>query len=143
MTESDNEHPSGAPNAAPHDPSDIRGAIEAGRRHHDMGGLNAGPIDRDQHGHEAWEHKTDAILRLLAAKERGPLVRVDELRRGIEEMGPGVYDTLTYYERWIGSITNILVEKGVLTVDELGRRIEAVRARHASSPADGPEEGTQ
>lgn len=145
MTESDNDspsdHPGGVPNAAPRDPSDIRGAVEAGRRHHDMGGLDAGPIDRDQHSHAAWEHKTDAILRLLAAKERGPLVRVDELRRGIEEMGPGVYDTLSYYERWIGSITNILIEKGVLTVDELGRRIETVRARHAPPPSDESDRG--
>lgn len=114
----------------PTDPSDIRAAIEAGRRHHDMGGLDAGPVDESQHAHAPWENKTDAILRLLADPKRGPLMRVDELRRGIEEMGPGVYDELSYYERWIGSIATILVEKGVLNVDELGRRIEDIRARH-------------
>lgn len=102
------------------------------RRHHDMGGLPAGPVERSEHAFEPWENKTDAILRLLAHPSRGPLVRVDELRRGIEEMGPGVYDELTYYERWIASITNILLEKGVFTVDELGRRIEAVKARHTT-----------
>lgn len=105
------------------------------RRHHDMGGLDAGPVHRTEHKFEPWENKTDAIVRLLSQPQRGPLMRIDELRRGIEEMGPGVYDELTYYERWIASIANILLEKGVITVDELGRKIEEVKARHA--PANG------
>ena len=54
---------------------------------------------------------------------------VDELRRGIEELGPGAYDELNYYERWIASITNILIEKGVISIDELGRRMEDVKTR--------------
>ena len=107
------------------------------RRHHDMGGLDAGPIQRTEHNFEPWENKTDAILRLLSNPKTGPLVRVDELRRGIEEMGPGIYDELTYYERWIASMTNILMEKGVLTVDELGRKIEEVKARHAPESGAG------
>lgn len=108
------------------------------RRHHDMGGLDAGPVARTEHVFEPWENKTDAIVRLLSNPVRGPLLRVDELRRGIEELGPGVYDELTYYERWIASTTNILLEKGVFTVDELGRKLEQVKARH--SPAK-PEAG--
>ena len=98
------------------------------RRHHDMGGLEAGPVERDEHDPEIWEMRVDAITRLLAAKER-KVVRGDELRRGIEELGPGVYDELTYYQRWIASVTNILIEKGIITVDELGRRMSAVEAR--------------
>lgn len=62
------------------------------------------------------------------------MLRVDELRRGIEELGPGAYDELSYYERWIASVTNILIEKGVLSVDEIGEKLEAVRARHESAP---------
>lgn len=120
--------------SSPSDPNDLRGAIDAGRRHHDMGGLDAGPVDRSQHALEPWEHKTDAILRLLSDPKRGPIMRIDELRRGIEEMGPGVYDELSYYERWIGSIANILMEKGVLEAEELGAKIEEVRARHAAAP---------
>ncbi len=77
---------------------------------------------------------TDAVVRLLSAPERGPIMRVDELRRGIEELGPGAYDELSYYERWIASIANILIEKGVLTVDEIGRRMEEVRAAHDNAP---------
>ena len=71
-------------------------------------------------------------MRLLTDSKRR-ILTVDELRRGIEEMGPGIYDELTYYERWIGSITNNLLEKGVVTVDELGRAMEAAQARHAEA----------
>lgn len=107
------------------------------RRHHDMGGMDAGPVQRSEHKFEPWENKTDAILRLLSDSKRGPVLRIDELRRGIEEMGPGVYDELTYYERWIASMANILLEKGVITVDELGRKIEEVKSRHAPEGKTG------
>lgn len=100
------------------------------RRHHDMGGLEAGPIERDEHLLEPWEKKVDALLRLLMAKK---IMTLDELRRGIEELGPGAYDELSYFERWIASIANIMVEKGVLTVQELGEAIEVARARRAEA----------
>src|SRR3546814_13677606 len=67
------------------------------------------------------------LLRLLADSKRR-LITTDELRRGIEELGPGVYDEMSYYERWIASITNNLLEKGVISVAELGRRMEIGRA---------------
>ena len=100
------------------------------RRHHDMGGLPAGPVERAEHDYAPWEKKVDAILRLLAAKG---VMTVDELRRGIEEIGPGAYDELTYYERWLTSITNNLLEKGVIEVAELGEAVEAARGRHAAT----------
>jgi hypothetical protein len=102
------------------------------RRHHDMGGLPAGPVERGEHDYAPWEKKVDAILRLLAAKG---VMTVDELRRGVEEIGPGAYDELTYYERWLTSITNILLEKGVIGVAELGEAVEAARGRHAAAVA--------
>jgi len=99
------------------------------RRHHDMGGLPAGPVDPyapgAEHDYAPWEKRVDAILRLLGDPKRG-VIRTDELRRGIEELGPGAYDAMSYYERWIASITNNLLEKGVITVDELGRRMAAI-----------------
>jgi len=98
------------------------------RRHHDMGGLAAGPIEQAEHDYSLWEKRVDAILRLLGDDKR-KLMTVDELRRGIEDLGPGAYDEFTYYERWISAVSNILLEKGIITVDELGRRIEDVKAR--------------
>jgi nitrile hydratase subunit beta len=95
------------------------------RRHHDMGGLPAGPVEQGEHDYAPWEKRVDAILRLLADPRRG-VITVDELRRGIEELGPGAYDEMSYYERWIASVTNNLLEKGVITVEELGRRMAEV-----------------
>ncbi len=103
---------------------------DPGRGYHDMGGLPAGPVERNEHDYALWEKRVDALLVLLASKERD-LVRVDELRRGIEQLGPGAYDELSYYERWIASITGVLLEKGVFTSDELGRRMAEVEARAA------------
>lgn len=98
------------------------------RRHHDMGGLEAGPVDQSEHDYTPWEKRVDAILRLLGDKKR-QLMTVDEHRRAMEELGPGAYDELSYYERWISAITTILIEKGVISIDELGRKMEDVRAR--------------
>ncbi len=98
------------------------------RRHHDMGGLDAGPVESADHDVEPWEKRVDAILRLLS-DDRRRLVGTDELRRAIEDLGPGAYDELGYYERWIAAITQVLLEKGVIGVDELGRRMESVKAR--------------
>src|SRR4051794_3666434 len=92
------------------------------RRHHDLGGRPAPTVEASEHDYAPWEKRVDAILRLLTAKR---LMTVDELRRGIEEIGPGAYDELTYYERWITSVSNILLEKGVFDVSELGEAMAA------------------
>lgn len=102
------------------------------RRHHDMGGLPAGPVERIEHDLAPWEKKVDAVLRLLTAKK---VMTLDELRRGIEELGPGAYDELSYFERWIRSISNILLEKGVVTVHELAVAIERAQQRRAAAEA--------
>ncbi|MBM3483168.1 MAG: nitrile hydratase subunit beta [Alphaproteobacteria bacterium] len=93
-----------------------------------MGGLPAGPVKPNEHDYAMWERQVDALMVLLINKSRR-VITVDELRRGIEGLGAGAYDRLSYYERWIASITQILIEKGVITNDELGRRMEAVKAR--------------
>lgn len=92
-----------------------------------MGGLRAGPIDRGEHDYAAWEKRVDAILRLLIDPKR-KVMTVDELRRNIEELGPGAYDEMNYYQRWMASIGNNLLEKGVISIDELGRKMAEVEA---------------
>jgi nitrile hydratase subunit beta len=44
---------------------------------------------------------------------------VDELRRGIEAIPEAEYHALGYYERWLRSISGIMVEKGVVAPEEL------------------------
>jgi hypothetical protein len=97
-----------------------------------MGGLPAGPIERSEHDYAHWEKRVDALMVLLSAPERR-LLRVDELRRQIEGLGSGAYDAMSYYERWIAAITRVLLERGVVTADELGHKMEAVKAREAHS----------
>lgn len=92
------------------------------RRHHDMGGLAAGPVRKDEHAYEPWEQRVDALMMLLSGRE---LLRVDELRRNIEALGAEAYDRMGYYERWMHAITETLIQRGVLSVDELGRTMAA------------------
>jgi len=101
-----------------------------------MGGLEAGPVERAEHDYAPWEKRVDAILRLLTGPDCRVL-QIDELRRAIEELGPGAYDELSYYERWIAAISNLLIEKGVITVDALGRKMAEVEARHEAERAKG------
>ncbi|MGH6932916.1 MAG: hypothetical protein ACREEE_10850 [Dongiaceae bacterium] len=90
------------------------------RGYHDIGGFPLGPVSQAQHDHAPWEKRVDALLVLLARKG---IITVDELRHGIETLGADAYDRLTYYERWIASITRALVARGIITTDELGRHM--------------------
>ncbi len=105
---------------------------EPGRRHHDMGGLAAGAIDAAGHERQMWEKRVDAMMTLLADDKRR-LLRVDELRHGIEQLGPGAYDEMTYYERWVASIANVMQIKGIVSTDDLGRKMADVAARLAAA----------
>jgi hypothetical protein len=98
------------------------------RGHHDMGGQPAGPVERSEHDYALWEKRVDALLQLLGAPQRR-LMLVDELRRNIEALPPEAYDKMSYYERWISAITNTLLQRGVITTDELGRKMAEVAAR--------------
>jgi len=98
------------------------------RGHHDMGGEPAGPVERTEHDYAPWEKRVDAMLVLLGAPERG-LMRTDELRRNIEALAPNAYESMTYYERWIASIAATMLQRGVFTADELGRKLAEVEAR--------------
>lgn len=97
-----------------------------------MGGLAAGAIARTEHDYALWEKRVDALMVLLSHKDRR-LLSVDELRRHIEALGAEAYEQMSYYERWIHAIAQTLLQRGVITVDELGRRIELIRAREAQS----------
>ena len=98
------------------------------RSHHDMGGLPAGAVERTEHDYALWEKRVDALMMLLSSKDQR-LLTVDELRRNIESLGPDAYDKMSYYERWIYAITQTLIQRGVITVDELGRKIKVVQDR--------------
>ena len=94
---------------------------------HDLGGLRTSQVDHEEPDYEAWEKHIDALLVLLSGKKK--LLRVDELRRGIESLGREAYDELSYYERWIASISRILVEKNILAQVEIDQRVKEIATR--------------
>src|SRR5271154_3081773 len=89
---------------------------------HDMGGRPAGPAEHSEHDYALWEKRIDALLVLLSGKDIHHM-SVDELRRNIEGLGAEAYETLSYYERWMHAIAQTLIQRGVITVDELGRKM--------------------
>ncbi len=97
-----------------------------GRRWHDMGGLDAGPLDPAEHDFALWEKRVDALMVLASAKG---LFTVDGLRRALEDMGEEAFESMSYYERWIASVNQNLLEAGVYSIEELGARMEDISKR--------------
>jgi len=95
------------------------------RGHHDMGGLPAGRVERTEHDYAEWERRVDALSMLLRAHG----VTVDERRRHIEAIPPADYDAMSYYERWIVSLVQALLQRGVITSEELARKMVEVEGR--------------
>ncbi len=96
------------------------------RSHHDMGGLPAGKVESSEHEYALWEKRVDALMMLLS--QRGHL-KVDELRRNIEALGPDAYDAMGYYERWMHSVGQAVIQRGLISIDELGRKMAEVEKR--------------
>lgn len=96
---------------------------------HDLGGMQGfGPVQPERNEpvfHEEWEKHLFAVVR--AVRTQG-IYNIDESRYGIERMPPARYLGSSYYERWLASAERNLVEKGVLTADELEARIAHYRA---------------
>jgi hypothetical protein len=91
-----------------------------------MGGLPAGKVEATEHAYAPWEKRVDALMVLLNRKGH---LKVDELRKNIEALGAHAYDAMSYYERWISSICQTMLQRGLVSADELGRRMEDVRRR--------------
>ena len=75
---------------------------------------------------EPSERRVDAMVQLLRG---GGRITVDELRKNIESLPREAYDQLSYYEKWISSLTQTLIQRGVITSAELGRKMEEVDKR--------------
>lgn len=97
-----------------------------GRRWHDMGGQDAGPVTPAEHDFALWEKRVDALMVLCGQKG---LFTVDGLRRALEDMGEDAFETMTYYERWIAASNQNLIEAGAYTLQELGEKMEVVAKR--------------
>jgi hypothetical protein len=103
------------------------------RKPHDMGGDPAGPIDTHEHTPTLVERRIDAMMLLLRQSPRSFWV-TDENRRTIESLTPETYRDSGYYEKWCLAMKSLLIEKGVLTEEEIAAKLAEVKARHGIAP---------
>ncbi len=89
---------------------------------HDLGGMHGlGPIAAEPEAsepvfHADWEKRVFALVR--AASFLG-CWSGDASRHARERQHPADYLRHTYYENWLAGLVKLLVEKGVVTADEL------------------------
>ena len=87
---------------------------------HDMGGMDGfGPVVPEKNEpvfHAEWERRMfGLVLPLVRATQSA----FDEFRHAIERMPPAQYLASSYYERWLAAAETLLVERGVVTREEL------------------------
>src|SRR4030095_5583341 len=103
---------------------------------HDMGGRQGFGAVRytlnAQAFHAEWEVRANS---LHAFAVRRGLFNMDEYRHAIERMEPRHYLAASYYERSLTSLATLLVEKGIVTREELERRAQStIPLAGASAP---------
>ncbi|GII86940.1 hypothetical protein Ssi03_49300 [Sphaerisporangium siamense] len=94
---------------------------------HDVGGQVDIPAPYLEKGEEPWEMNTYLTCECLGW--RGAW-NSEERRRRENDLGGTQYFGLPYYARWITVATKSLVDKGYITVDELGAKIDEIRERY-------------
>ncbi|MEP5759950.1 MAG: ScnB-like protein [Litoreibacter sp.] len=94
---------------------------------HDLGGLIELPLDQSEHDYAPWEKRVHAIRELLAQKG---LLRVDELRRAVESIGEEKYIRLSYYEQWVWAMSQVMIERGIMTDFEFAQGVAKASADH-------------
>ncbi|HUG38376.1 MAG TPA: nitrile hydratase subunit beta [Candidatus Limnocylindrales bacterium] len=97
---------------------------------HDLGGMHGfGPVEREPDEpvfHASWEAVVVAIRR---SKAIGRLFTIDEFRHSVERMDPAHYLRSSYYEHWLDGLVRVLVEKDVVTPEELDARAASLGER--------------
>jgi nitrile hydratase len=71
--------------------------------------------------HAKWEVRVNSLYSFAV---RSGIFNMDEYRHAIERMEPRHYLTASYYERSLTSLATLLVEKGVVTREELEQRAQ-------------------
>ena len=99
---------------------------------HDVGGMHGyGPINPEPEAEEpvfrvAWEKRAFGVTLAVMALGRWSL---DTARHANERQHPVDYLRHTYYENWLAGLEKLLVERGLVTAEELA-------AGKAAGPAD-------
>jgi nitrile hydratase beta subunit len=87
---------------------------------HDMGGMHGmGPIQEEKTEpvfHAPWQGRAYAVTRAMGAWRRWNL---DATRYQRELIPPADYFTMSYYERWIVALVELMVKTGLVTRAEI------------------------
>jgi nitrile hydratase subunit beta len=107
---------------------------------HDLGGMHGfGPVEADpaERGfHAGWEPH---VVACVYAAMGWPLCNIDEFRHSRERLAPVRYLEAGYFEQWLEALCQVLVEKGVLSPEELEARTRFFRAHpEGEAPVTGP-----
>ncbi len=87
---------------------------------HDMGGMDGfGPVVPEKNEpvfHAEWERRMFRLVQPLVLATQSS---IDEFRHAAERIPPAQYLASSYYERWLAGAETLLVERGVVTREEL------------------------
>src|SRR5262245_45729608 len=106
-------------------PAAVRGSdARAMNGIHDMGGMDGfGRVEVEAGEpvfHHPWERRVFGLVATLAA--RRITGGTDRFRFALERMTPSHYLQASYYERWLTAAATLLVERGIVSPDELAAR---------------------
>ncbi len=91
------------------------------RRVHDMGGLDAGRVEPTDHELQVYAKRAQAVMTLLRDPAR-KMARLDEMRRNTEDLDDRYLD-ISYDDRVVHSTAQILIQRGILSIEELGKKM--------------------
>jgi hypothetical protein len=100
----------------------------------ELGGVDAGPVERIEHELQPWEKRCHALADVLDFHK---IINTEEKRRGVEALGAEMVGKLSYYERWITAFAYILFQKGILAPDELACKMAEIETRYSHSAVTG------
>lgn len=108
---------------------------------HDLGGTQGfGPVVIERNEpvfHSAWEARVHALQTASGHLGRW---NIDMSRFARERMSPAAYLAATYYEKWLFGLETLLVERGLITANELasGRAANKTDGAAALRASDVP-----
>ena len=99
---------------------------------HDLGGMHGfGPVDPEPDEpvfHAPWEGRAFALTLAMGAYGAW---NIDMSRHARERMEPGAYLATSYYEHWLHGLELLLIEKGLLTRQEIDARMAEIDAQES------------
>ena len=102
---------------------------------HDMGGMqDMGPVQREKNEpvfHARWEGRVWGMMWLGSAWGKWNL---DAMRHAIERIPPADYLRMSYYEKWLAALVDLVTGRGLVTRAELESGKPAAGSAKATPP---------